>query len=99
MAATINAEDRLDGSSNFNNWKARLMAILEENDIDYYVTSVVEEPISNAGRTAYKRNQAKSRIIIYDFVKENLMPVITPLKIAKECFDTLVRLYETKAPS
>ena len=27
------------------------------------------------------------------------MPTITPLKIAKECFDTLTNLYEKKAPS
>ena len=27
------------------------------------------------------------------------MSIITPLKIAKECFDTLVKLYETKATS
>ena len=60
IATSIRPEDRLDGSSNFNNWKARLMAILEENDLDHYGTSVVEEPISNAGRTAFKRNQAKA---------------------------------------
>ena len=99
MASTIRLEDRLDGSSNFNNWKARLMAILEEKDTDHYVTSVMEEPTSNAGRTAFKRNQAKARRIIYNLVKENLMPMITPLKTAKECLDTLVKLYETKASS
>ena len=27
------------------------------------------------------------------------MPTITPLKTAKECFDTLTNLYEKKAPS
>ena len=27
------------------------------------------------------------------------MPIITPLKTMKECFDTLVKLYETKATS
>lgn len=75
------------------------MAILEENDLDHYMTSLVEMPFSNVGRTTYKRNQAKARRIIYDSVKENLMPVITPLKTTKECFDTLVRLYETKAPN
>lgn len=32
-------------------------------------------------------------------MKENPIPVITPLKIVKECFDTLVRLYETKDPN
>ena len=75
------------------------MAIHEGKDIDHYVTSVVEEPSSNAGRTTYKKNQAKARRIIYDYVKKNLMPMITPLKTAKEWFDTLVKLYETKAPS
>ena len=99
MAASIRPKDSLNGSSNFNNWKARLMAILEENELDHYVTSVLEEPTRNFGRTAYKRNQGKARRIIYDSMKENLIPVITPLKTAKECFDTLVKLYETKAPS
>ena len=97
--ASIRDEDKLDGSSNFNNWKARVMAILEENDIDRYMTNVVEEPSSNAGRTAFKNNQVKVRRIIYDSMKEHIMPVITPLKTTKECFDTLVKLYETKAPS
>ena len=66
MMASIRTEDRLDGSSNFNNWKARVMAILEENDIDHYVTTVVVEPTTNAGRTVLKKNQAKARRIIYD---------------------------------
>ena len=97
--ASIRAEDRLDGSSNFNNWKARVMEILEENDIDHYVTSVVEEPSSNDRRSVYKKNQAKARRIIYDSVKKHLMLVITPFKIAKKFFDTFIKLYERKAPS
>ena len=32
------------------------MEILEENDIDHYLTNVVEEPSSNARITALKRN-------------------------------------------
>ena len=85
--ASIRVEDRLDGSSNFNNWKSSVMEILEVNDIDHYVTSVVEDPSSNVGRTAFKKNQAKARRIIYDLVKEHIIPVITPLKTAKECLD------------
>ena len=49
--ASIKAKDRLDGSSNFNNWKASVTKILEENNIDHYMTSVVEDPSNNAGRT------------------------------------------------
>ena len=59
------------------------MEILEYNDNDHYITSVVEDPYSNAGRTTYKKNQAKARRIIYNSVKEHLMPVITPLETTK----------------
>lgn len=75
------------------------MAIIEENDIDHYVTSMVEEPSINVGRIAEKKKQEKERRIIHDFVKENLIPMITPLKIDKECFDALVKLYEIKGLS
>ena len=97
--ASIRTEDRLDGSSNFNNWKARVMAILAENDIDHYVTTVVVEPTTSVGRASSKRNQAKARRIIYDSMKEHIMPIIIPLKTTKECFDTLVKQFETKATS
>ena len=97
MMASIRAEDKLDGSSNFNNWKARIIVILEEHDLDQYVIIEVVEPTSSAGRASFKRNQAKARRIIYDFVKENIMSIITSLKTMKECYDTLVKLYETKA--
>ena len=99
MMASIRNEDRLDGSSNFNNWKARVIAILEEHDLDHYVTTIVAKPASNAGRASFKRNQAKARRIIYDSVKEHIMLIITLLKTTKQCFDTLVKLYETKATS
>ena len=75
------------------------MATLEENDLDDLILNATEEPTSNAGRIAYKKKQAKARRIIYDSDKETLMPTLTPLKIAKECFDTLTNLYEKKAPS
>ena len=32
-------------------------------------------------------------------MKDNLISVITPLKTAKECFNTLTNLYEKKAPT
>ena len=73
------SEEKLSGSVNFNSWKARLTTILDENDQD-------------VGRLAYKRKQAKARRVIYDSIREELMPNITTLKTAKECYDTLVPL-------
>ena len=96
---TFRPEEKLEGSTNYNSWKARLTTILEENDLDDLVFKTIEEPTCNVGRIAYKKKQAKARRIIYDSVKETLMPTITPLKTAKECFDTLTNLYEKKACS
>ena len=96
---SVKVEDRLEGSSNFNVWKVRIMNILEEHDLDHFVTSIVEEPTTAAGMTNFKKNQEKAKRIIFDSWKDSIMPVVAPLKIAKECFDTLTNLYEKKAPS
>ena len=77
-------EEKLYGPANFNSSKARLTAILDENDLDDIVLNVTEEPTTNAGRLAYKRKQGKARRIIYDSVRVSLMPNITSLKTAKE---------------
>ena len=59
MMTSIRSEDRLEGSSNFNNWKARIIAILEEHDLDQYVITEVAKPTSSAGRANFKRNKQK----------------------------------------
>ena len=85
-------KEKLYGSANYNSWKARLTAILKQNDLDDIVFNAIKEPASNAGRLAYKRKQGKDRRIINDSVKEMVMPNITALKTAKECFDALANL-------
>ena len=60
---------------------------------------VIEEPTTNTGRNNYKNNKAKEKRIIYESVKENLMFVITPLKLENECFYTLMNMYERKQPT
>ena len=76
-----------------------VLYILEEHDLDSYVSTMVEEPTSNSRCINFKKNQAKAKRIIYDSVKDNLMSMIAPLKTAKKCFDTLTNLYEKKALS
>ena len=96
---SVRPEDRLDGVSNFSTWKVRIMNILEEHDLDQFVTSEVDAPTTVTGRSAFKRNQAKTKRIIFDSVKDSIMTVLTPLTTIKECFDTLTNLYEKKIPS
>ena len=54
-------EDRLEGTSNFNVWKARVLNILEEHDLDNFVFNTVKEPTTNAEKTAFNKNQAKAK--------------------------------------
>ena len=96
---SIRSENHLEGTSNFNTWKARVLNILEEHDLDLFVTSTVEDPATIATRINYKKNQTKVKMIIYDSMKENLMLVVTPLKTTKECFETLTNLYEKNPPT
>ena len=75
------------------------MNIFEENDLEDYITREVEEPTTNTARASYKRKQTKARRIIFDSIEDNLIPLIGPLRTAKECFDALANLYEKKAPT
>ena len=82
----LKPEEKLSGAANFNSWKARLTSILDENDLDDLVFNATEEPTTNAGRLAYKKKQGKARRLIYDSIREELMPNISSLRTAKECY-------------
>jgi hypothetical protein len=96
-SSLVKVEDRLEGASNINAWKCRILNILEEGDLDELVTRVIEEPTSNVGGAAYKKRQAKAKRVIFDSVKDSMMPIIGHLRTAKKCFDALANLYEKKA--
>jgi hypothetical protein len=63
------------------------------------ISREIEEPTSNTARATYKRKQTKAKIIIFDSIKDNIMPIIGHLRTAKDCFDALANLYEKKAPT
>jgi hypothetical protein len=64
MASSISvkAEDRLERDTNFNVWKLWITNILQEHDIEQYVTTMVmEEPRNNVGGEAFRKSQAKAK--------------------------------------
>ena len=101
MASSISVkvEDRLEGACNFNMWKLRITNILQEHDLEQYVTTVVEEPTTNAGRVAFRKSQAKAKRIIFDSIKHSIMSAMTSLMTAKDCMNNLVNLYEKWDPN
>ena len=80
----LRMEDRLDGARNFISWKARIMLILEENELwDEVVHNTTTVPIvvppttDAATLTAFKKKDIKSRRIILDAVKYHVIPHIS----------------------
>jgi hypothetical protein len=101
MASSIlvRAKDRLEGATNFNVCKIFIKNILQEIDLEQYVTTVVEAPMNNVEIITFKKSQENAKRIIFDSVKDSIMPAMTSLMTAKDCMDTLVNLYEKQAPS
>ena len=64
------------GSSNFSASKTRVMNTFVEFDLKDLETREVKEPTSNAGRTAVRKKQAKAKRIIYDSIKDSMMPAL-----------------------
>jgi hypothetical protein len=63
MASSIlvRVEDRLEGAANINVWKLWITNILQEHDLEPYVTTMVEEPTNNVGRATVRKSQEKAR--------------------------------------
>ena len=95
----VRPEDRLEGDSKFNVWKLRVMNILQELELDQFVTAVMQESATNAGRATFRRNQAKAKRVIFDSVKDSIMRILTSLMTTKNCYDTLRNMYEKTTPS
>jgi hypothetical protein len=72
---SVRSEDRLEGASNFSVWKLRIMNVLQELELEQFVTTVMEEPATNADRAAFRRNQAKAKRVIFYSLKDSIMPV------------------------
>jgi hypothetical protein len=48
------------------------------------VTTMVEEPKNNAGRGTFKKSQTKAKRIIFDSIKDNIIPAMNSLMTTKD---------------
>jgi hypothetical protein len=97
MAVCIRYEDRLDGISNYLQWKVRMSAILKENKIWSFVSTIVVVPSANSiALDLHEVKEAKAQRLILDGMKDDLIPHLVEKKIAKEMWDALKNLYEAK---
>jgi hypothetical protein len=97
MAVCIRYEDRLDGISNYLQWKVRMSAILRENKIWSFVSTIVVVPSTNpVALDLLEVKEAKAQRLILDGVKDHLIPHLAEKKTTKEMWNALKNLYEVK---
>jgi hypothetical protein len=97
MVVCIRYEDRLDGISNYLQWKVRISAILRENKIWSFVSTIVVVPSADPiALDLHEVKEAKAQRLILDGVKDHLIPHLAKKKIAKEMWDALKNVYEAK---
>ena len=70
-----------------------------EFDLDDLVTRNLEEPTTIIARVAYGKKQAKAKKLIFESIKDNMIPLFQSLPTAKDYMDTLSKLYDVNAPS
>ena len=90
-------EDRFDGAENFIPWKAKIMLILEENELcDALVHNttaipiVVPPTIDASALTAFNKKDIKARRLILDAVKDHVIPNILSKTRAFQMWDALI---------
>ena len=97
MAFCIKFEDRLEGVSNYLQWKVWISVVLQENKLWSHVSTIVTVPSSDPiALDLHEVKEAKSQRIILDGVKNHLIPHLAEKTTAKEMWDTLKGLYEAK---
>jgi hypothetical protein len=97
MVVCIRYEDRLDGISNYLQWKVRMSAILRENKIWSFVSTIVVVPSTDPiALDLHEVKEAKAQRLILDGVKDHLIPHLAEKKTTKEMWDALKNLYEAK---
>ena len=84
----------MEGASNFIPRKSRVLLLLEENDLLQFVKEKVPKPEAEEDKPRWRKDDAKARRILVDWVRDHLVPRILENKIARKLFKTLKKLFE-----
>ena len=101
MATGLRLEDWLDGAGNSVPWKARLVLILEENELwdevvhNTTTVPIVVPPTTDATTLTAFNEDIKARRIILDAVKDHVIPHILSKTRAFQVWDALTELFQS----
>ena len=74
MSHHTKLDEKLEGVDNFRAWKYRISLVLEENELDSYISGEVPVPEGDDAKALHKKNLVKAKRIIVDSIKTSVFP-------------------------
>ena len=81
MSKHTKLDENIEGADNFQAQKYRLSLVLEENELDSYISEEVPVPEGDEAKALHKKKLVMEKIIIVDSIKDHLIPQVSSLKI------------------
>ena len=74
MSHHTNVDENIKGANKFQAWKYRISLVLEENELDSYITEEVPVPEGDEAKALHKKKLVLEKRIIIDSIKDHLIP-------------------------
>ena len=74
MSHHTKLDENLEGADNFWAWKYRISLVLEENELDSYISEEVLVPEGDEGKALHKENLIMAKRILADSIKDHFIP-------------------------
>ena len=65
MSHHTKLDENFGGDINFRAWKYRISLVLEENELDTYISGEVQVPEGDEAKSLHKKNLVKAKRITY----------------------------------
>ena len=91
MSHHTKLDEKLEGDDNFRAQTYRISLVLEENELDSYISGQVPVQEGDEAEALHKKKLIMAKMIIADSIKDHLIPQVPSLKTPKEMFDALTK--------
>ena len=73
MSHHTKLDENIEGAYNFRAWKYRISLVLEENELDSYISEKVPVPEGDEANALHKKKLVMAKRIIVDSIKNHLI--------------------------
>ena len=74
MSHHTKLDENLEGADNVRDWKYRIFPVLEESELDSYISEEVPVPEGDKAKALHKKKLVMDKRIISNSIKDHLIP-------------------------